>query len=178
MLRAKKSSGWRTAMVLQELEGELSQIDRQQASLHRIEELERSCIRLDSDLTYQQLLLKSLQQKDERRPGNGQHLLAREQAREAAQIDAAKVEVKRRLDELKAQMRAASAELERLEVDVDRTFNPYWGPIFREGVENSRFAEQVEAYACVYTSRVSNLLAYSPLRHFRAPRAHMPHELV
>ncbi|MGZ3408615.1 MAG: 5'-nucleotidase domain-containing protein, partial [Polyangia bacterium] len=31
---------------------------------------------------------------------------------------------------------------------------------------------------CVYTSRVSNFLAYSPLRYFRSPRDHMPHELV
>ena len=42
----------------------------------------------------------------------------------------------------------------------------------------SRFGEQVEDYACVYTGRVSNFLAYSPLRYFRSPRDHMPHELV
>jgi len=34
----------------------------------------------------------------------------------------------------------------------------------------------VEDYACVYTSRVSNFLAYSPVQYFRAPRALMPHE--
>ena len=62
--------------------------------------------------------------------------------------------------------------------EVDQAFNPYWGAIFREGTENSRFGEQVEDYACVYTSRVSNFLAYSPLRYFRSPRDHMPHELV
>jgi hypothetical protein len=39
-----------------------------------------------------------------------------------------------------------------------------------------RFGEQVEDYACLYTSRVSNLLQYSPLRYFRAPRDKMPHE--
>ena len=44
-------------------------------------------------------------------------------------------------------------------------------------MENSRFGEQVEDYACVYTSRVSNFLAYSPLQYFRSPRDHMPHEL-
>jgi HAD superfamily 5'-nucleotidase-like hydrolase len=175
MLRARKSSGWRTAMVLQELEGELVQIERHKDALSRIDDLERQCIRLDSDIAYQQLVLKSLQHTEEfpRRPGaNGVT------AREAAQIDAAKIDVKRRLDELKATMKAASSELARLEHEVDRSFNPYWGPIFREGPENSRFAEQVESYACVYTSRVSNFLAYSPLRYFRTPRAQMPHELV
>ena len=79
---------------------------------------------------------------------------------------------------LLVEAKAATAELGRLDVEVDRSFNRYWGPIFREGSENSRFAEQVENYACVYTSRVSNFLAYSPLRYFRSPRDHMPHELV
>jgi 5'-nucleotidase len=176
MLRAKKSSGWRTAMVLQELEHELSQIERQKDALARLGELERQCIRLDSDIAYQQLVLKSLQATDDHPPRR--HGSNGVSAREAAQLDAAKLETKRKLDELKATMKGAASELGRLELDVDRSFNPYWGPIFREGAENSRFAEQVESYACVYTSRVSNFLAYSPLRHFRTPRAHMPHELV
>jgi hypothetical protein len=34
----------------------------------------------------------------------------------------------------------------------------------------------VEDYACVYTSRVSNFLSYSPMQYFRSPRASMPHE--
>ena len=152
-------------MVLQELEGELSQMESQREELERIEELERQRIRLESDVTFQQLLWKSLH-KDERRP------------REAALLEGQRAEAKRKLDDQKAQLRSATSELAQLEIDVDRVFNPYWGPIFREGTENSRFAEQVESYACVYTSRVSNFLAYSPVRHYRAPRAHMPHELV
>jgi hypothetical protein len=48
--------------------------------------------------------------------------------------------------------------------------------VFKEGAENSRFGRQVENYACVYTSRVSNFLFYSPHQYFRAPRHWMPHE--
>ena len=55
-------------------------------------------------------------------------------------------------------------------------FNPYWGLMFKEGNENCRFGEQVEHYACLYTSRVSNLLFYSPMQYFRSPREAMPHE--
>ena len=54
--------------------------------------------------------------------------------------------------------------------------NRYWGLLFKEGNENSRFGEQVEGYADLYTSRVSNFLAYSPMQYFRSPRAAMPHE--
>ena len=48
--------------------------------------------------------------------------------------------------------------------------------MFREGNEVSKFGEQVEAYACVYTSRVSNFRFYSPMQYFRGPRDRMPHE--
>ena len=63
-----------------------------------------------------------------------------------------------------------------LEMTLDRAYNPHWGPLFREGHEISKFGEQVEAYACVYTSCVSNFRFYSPSRHFRGPRDRMPHE--
>jgi HAD superfamily 5'-nucleotidase-like hydrolase len=169
MLRAKKSSVWRTAMILQELEQELVQIDRYKEKLLRADHLERQLARLDSEITYQALMLRSLQKLGE---------LDDSTAQPTEIVEAAKREAKRRLDELRASMNSASDELEGHERDLDRAFNPYWGAIFREGTENSRFGEQVENYACVYTSRVSNFLAYSPLRYFRSPRDHMPHELV
>ena len=34
----------------------------------------------------------------------------------------------------------------------------------------------MEQYACLYTSRVSNFLHYSPMQYFRSPRDLMPHE--
>ncbi len=72
--------------------------------------------------------------------------------------------------------RTTEAIAETLERDVEEGFNPYWGLLFKEGNENSRFGEQVEQYACLYTSRVSNFLLYSPMQYFRSPRDLMPHE--
>ena len=60
---------------------------------------------------------------------------------------------------------------------IDRRFHPYWGSLLKEATEKSSFGDQVEEYACLYTSRVSNFLAYSPLQYFRSPRDLMPHEL-
>lgn len=177
MLRAKKSSVWRTAMILQELEAELTAVEQNHERIQRLEHLERQTVRIDSEISYQQMLLKSLQKlADGGGLGEAGHHVGPTWS--PATVEAAKHEAKRRLDELRAAMKAASEELARLDVEVDRAFNPYWGAIFREGTENSRFGEQVEDYACVYTSRVSNFLAYSPLRYFRSPRDHMPHELV
>ena len=55
-------------------------------------------------------------------------------------------------------------------------FNPYWGQILRAGYEESRFAEQVERYACIYMTRVSDLYEYSPKTYFRPVRRVLPHE--
>ena len=64
-----------------------------------------------------------------------------------------------------------------LEREIEANFNPYWGLIFKAGNEHSVFASQVDLYADLYTSAVSNFLNYSPNQYFRAPRAVMPHEL-
>lgn len=55
-------------------------------------------------------------------------------------------------------------------------FNPYWGEILRAGSEESRFAEQVEKYACIYMTKVSDLWEYSPKTYFRPIKRILPHE--
>ncbi|MCD6396280.1 MAG: HAD-IG family 5'-nucleotidase, partial [Spirochaetaceae bacterium] len=55
-------------------------------------------------------------------------------------------------------------------------FNPYWGEILRAGSEESRFAEQVEKYACIYMTKVSDLGEHSPKAYFRPIKRILPHE--
>jgi hypothetical protein len=54
--------------------------------------------------------------------------------------------------------------------------NEAWGPLMRAGQDKSLFARQVERYADVYTSRVSNLLYPSPFAMLRASRLDLPHD--
>ena len=54
--------------------------------------------------------------------------------------------------------------------------NPIWGPLMRAGNDKSLFARQVERYADVYTSRVSNLRAETPFAYLRAARGSLPHD--
>jgi hypothetical protein len=54
--------------------------------------------------------------------------------------------------------------------------NPTWGPLMRAGYDKSLFARQVERYADVYTSRVSNFLAATPFAYLRAARSSLPHD--
>lgn len=56
-------------------------------------------------------------------------------------------------------------------------FNPYWGEMMRAGLEESRFADQVEKYACIYMTKVADLISYSPRTYFRPFRRVLPHEL-
>ncbi|MDF1569248.1 MAG: HAD-IG family 5'-nucleotidase [Spirochaetaceae bacterium] len=76
------------------------------------------------------------------------------------------------------------AELDRLNNGISELldelkphFNPYWGEILRAGSEESRYAEQVEKYACIYMTRVSDLYDHSPRTYFRPPRRMLAHEL-
>jgi HAD superfamily 5'-nucleotidase-like hydrolase len=163
MLRSRKSSNWRTAMVLQEMEHEIGRYDHLRPELARLDRLDAELIHLDSELYERQAAMRSLQKLD------GEN-------RNGAQLAAAKRTVKEAIEKLRRDLRATAAQHRAAEADIDDSFNPYWGPLFREGYEVSKFGEQVEAYACVYTSRVSNFRFYSPMQYFRGPRDRMPHE--
>lgn len=56
--------------------------------------------------------------------------------------------------------------------------NQAWGPLMRAGIDKSLFARQVEKYADVYTSRVSNFRAETPYGYLRAARGTLPHDAV
>ena len=84
---------------------------------------------------------------------------------------------RRAVDRLKQRVRIAEREYDQLEGGVDHRFHRFWGSLFKTGPEVSSFGHQVEAYACLYTARVSNFLYYSPLHYFQSPRDRMPHEL-
>jgi HAD superfamily 5'-nucleotidase-like hydrolase len=55
-------------------------------------------------------------------------------------------------------------------------FHPIWGKLFKTGYQNSRYAHQVERFACLYTSHVSNMMFYSPLKSYRGRVDLMAHE--
>jgi len=165
MLRSRKSSSWRTAMIVQELEHEISTTDRLKTKLGDLDQLDARLNQLDAALNERQSTMKNLQRLDTDDPVPG-----------GLDLPAAQRAVKTDIERLRMELKRAHAEHRAIEKETDLAFNPHWGPIFREGYEISKFAEQVEAYACVYTSRVSNLRFYSPMQYFRGPRDRMPHE--
>ncbi|HEX3904782.1 MAG TPA: HAD-IG family 5'-nucleotidase [Polyangia bacterium] len=162
MLRSRKSSNWRTAMILQELEHEVTTHNRLRPDLARLDRLDGELNHLDSELNERQAALRALQKSAGEVPD--------------AAAAAGKRAIKDAIERLRRELRETATQHRVLEETIDDGFNPYWGPMFREGYEISKFGEQVEAYACVYTSRVSNFRLYSPMQYFRGPRDRMPHE--
>ena len=167
ILRSKKSSLWRTAMIVQELEDELAYTDRNADEIRRLTELESLRARLDDELNQRKLALNAL----EKRLDKG---AVSDDSR--ASVEAERRGQKGELEQVRHALRDVNHEIERIESTLEGGMNRYWGLLFKEGNENSRFGEQIEGYADLYTSRVSNLLAYSPMQYFRSPRAAMPHE--
>jgi HAD superfamily 5'-nucleotidase-like hydrolase len=168
ILRLRKQHMWRTAMVLQELEREISVSDRLEAQIKDLDLLDRRHRNLESEIDYQSLRLKKIQRLIDD-PATAPQLRAR--------LDEARRVTRESLDALRDRAQLMDAEVDSLEDRTDRAYNPHWGSCLREGNENSRFGEQVNDYADLYTSQVSNFGPYSPLRYFRAPRRPMPHEI-
>ncbi|ACY15938.1 HAD-IG family 5'-nucleotidase [Haliangium ochraceum] len=170
ILRLKKSHVWRTAMVLQELEDEYSVGARAEQRIRDLTVLDRRRRNIESEIDFQMLVLKQLQNLLEEVGAEADEALRHEAAEAVRQAEES-------LASLQLRARLMQEEVDALEDSIDHMYNPYWGSSFRAGHESSRFGEQVSDYADLYTSRVSNFLAYSPLRYFRAPRRLMPHDL-
>jgi hypothetical protein len=72
-------------------------------------------------------------------------------------------------EDLKREMRGIDQCVGELVVELDSHFNPFWGELLYAGNDKSYFFMSIERYACTYTSKVSNLLHYSPAHYFRPP---------
>ncbi|MCC6649455.1 MAG: HAD-IG family 5'-nucleotidase [Polyangiaceae bacterium] len=171
ILRSKKESAWRTAMIIQEMVDETRALSESRAEVARVVELEQLREQAEEELRYLQARFKDVtRQLDAFRAG--QRGLVPE-----AVLDAERLRTKRGLERVRGVLRQTEAEVSRIEAALDLRFHRYWGSLMKEAVELSSFGSQVEEYACVYTSRVSNFALYSPLHYFRSPRDTMPHEL-
>jgi hypothetical protein len=167
ILKSKKSSLWRTCMVVQEIEDEITYTDSRQEEIGTLSQIEVVRERLDDEVNHHKTLLNTLERRLEREPLTPQ---------ERTEVDDLRKQKKAELDRMRRALKEANGIADTLEQDVEEGFNPYWGLLFKEGTENSRFGYQVEQYACLYTSRVSNFLHYSPMQYYRSPRDQMPHE--
>ncbi len=175
IVKSKKSSGWRTALVVQELQHELRVRHARDMTMQEIESL----YRLRSQLAEKISAMRHVARVMARLPV--EQLVAEGDltASEASEmLERTHARVRRRLDRLRAYESETLETLEKRTREVDEAFNPYWGSSFSERYDTSRFGAQVENYACIYTSRVSNLRFVSPAKYFLSPHNSPPHTSV
>jgi len=180
ILRSKKESAWRTAMIIQELEGEVLAHDSCSEDFARADELEDARDRLEDELRFYQTRFRELSRRIDHPAAHGHasaHGRAGTNGLDAAQAESERIRIKRAIERVRGRLRHSDAELETIERRTDRRFHPFWGSLLKDENEESIFGAQVEEYACLYTSRVSNFLYYSPQQYFRSPRDEMAHEL-
>jgi hypothetical protein len=152
----KEMLRWRTGLILRELEHEVRCLVEFRPTEAELARLMVEKTRLDREIAL--LRLARLR----RRRGHGP----------VPRVD----DLPRRLQEATRRSAALDAVIAPLAEAAGRVANETWGPLLRAGGDRSLFARQVERYADLYTSRVSNLLAETPYAYLRAVRTNLPHD--
>lgn len=146
---------WRTALIARELEAE---VDAAAAFADDSEALSR---KMEEKIARERI-----------------HSRLRLDRRRKVVDDEPHVDLDAEVDAAAAAVAALDAEIAPLARASTQQGNPLWGPLMRAGVDKSLFARQVEKYADVYTSRVSNFQAETPYGYLRAARGTLPHDAV
>ncbi len=154
---SKSALRWRTALILRELESEIQAMESFSVSRAQLKKKMREKEKLEHQICRLRLALQRWQAGE--LPGdNAVALLEKNLERTREELES--------LDSQIAPLAQASGELG----------NPYWGLLLRSGNDKSHLASQVERYADVYTSRVSNLLYRTPFVFYRSAYGVMPHD--
>ena len=81
-----------------------------------------------------------------------------------------------RINSLRSKLESLDHKIGPLARASQELANPIWGVLMRAGNDKSHLAFQVERYADIYTSRVSNFLQATPFVYLRSPRGSLPHD--
>ena len=171
ILRSKRDSAWRTLMIIPEMEDELRVLASCRDRIAEWAAAEEELQRIRDALVFETELRYRLHPD-----GTTETAFVDEDDR--AEWERAVEEMGRNSDRLQRRRRDLVEIIRAIEQDVNARFHPWWGPLLKAGNEHSIFGEQVESYACLYSSRVTNLLAVSPVQYHRSPRDRMPHETL
>ncbi len=149
---------WRTALILRELESEIEAADRFSDDEALLTEL------MDRKTDLERALAASRLDQLRERSGRAEPIGGSPPPEE-------------RIAELREALAAIDEQIAPLAQASGRQRNEAWGPLMRSGNDKSLFARQVERYADVYTSRVSNFLEATPYAYLRAARGSLPHDM-
>ncbi|KAI3969860.1 hypothetical protein MKX01_038328 [Papaver californicum] len=153
ILRSKKVLGWRTMLVVPELEREVELLWKSRDIRKQLRRLREERALVEDNIHHLKWSLKYEAADDE----NKEKLLSQ-------------------LSELEIQREKVRLLHQEAQRECHHKFHKVWGQLMKTGYQNSRFAHQVERFACLYASQVTNLSLYSPDKYYRPSEDFMPHE--
>ncbi|KAI3440062.1 uncharacterized protein J3R85_004027 [Psidium guajava] len=153
ILRSKKVLGWRTMLVVPELEREVKLLWELRGSRKQLRLMRSERDHIEDKIHHLKWSLKF------------ENFNPEEKQKLSSEVE--------ELESQKDQVRRSHQLAQR---DCHHKFHKVWGQLMKTGYQNSRFAHQVERFACLYTSQVSNLSLYSPDKYYRPSEDFMPHE--
>lgn len=163
ILRSKREIGWRTMLVIEELESEIHSIHALKKHYDVCDALGIDRERLEDE--YERLLIAFNAKKSGREVVHSElkGLSYQDIEKQVAKIGRSVARIRK---------------LEKKELSqYHKGFHPVWGELMKAGRQNSRFAAQVQTYACLYTSSVTNFKHYGTHKNFRAVKDYMPHDI-
>ena len=149
---------WRTALVSRALEEELEALEAFKPQQEKLTHLMAEKEALEHRFSRIRLGLQRLERGYGPRPTSSAKAL------------------KRRMSALREELLALDARIAPLAKAAGEMVNERWGLLLRTGNDKSHLARQIERYADVYTSRVSNFLAVTPFVYLRSLRGSLPHD--
>ena len=145
----KQKCGWRTALVIEELDTENQILQKNQPVYKEIQNLmedkkpmEEEIGRLTSD-----------------------------------QVENHHKNHSKKISTLQKEVEKIDEQLALRIEKINKNFNPYWGELMRVGVEESLFASQAERFSCIYMPYIEDFLSQSPRTYYRAGKRLFPHEI-
>lgn len=157
---SKSINRWRTALIIRELEDEIRALEGFQKSEVILTDLMEQKEQIESEYSETRVRL----------------LRARHGYGESDDTEHAIHE--KRMSELRGRLVRLDEKIAPLARASARLLNPNWGPLMRTGKDKSHLARQIERYADVYTTRVSNFLHHTPYIYLRAHRGSLPHDTI
>lgn len=163
LISSKRSTYWRTMLVVPELEEELDVQSMLPGMVQQLKETDERRTSTERELMHWKAVESALGKLDDEKNFELLQRL-RDECRDSR---------KQAMQALNQFIR----QRERLRARISQATNTHWGSLFRAGNELTYYGRQLEDFACTYTSRATNLCFYPPNHYFRSSMDYLPHEL-
>lgn len=149
IVKLKKACGWRTALVIEELDTEVAAYKSTKNISIEIDDLMDEKIRIEKIIDDLYVKEHEMGEKVE------------------------KSEIFKHFDMIEKIDKKIGSHIK----EYESNFNQYWGEVMRAGAEPSIYASQIERYACIYMAKISDFALDGPRTYYRPKKRKLAHEI-